>query len=119
MCVSQLDADYLVIYMGIASTIGRITNGFFANHKKLHPVLLFEVCVASCAIAIFGAPFIANYGGFVVFMVFYGLFSGGIMSFALVMVGSIVRKEQIPQALGWACTIHRRTVKYHSGTNRR
>ena len=88
--------------MGVGSAIGRITIGFFANRKKLHPVLLFEVCVASCAIAVFGAVFITNYAGFVAFMVVYGLFSGAIMSFPVTVAGSIVRKEQIPQALGWA-----------------
>lgn len=88
--------------MGVGSAIGRIAIGFFANHKKLNPFLLLEVCVISCAITIFSAPFITNYGGFVVFMVVYGLFSGPIMSFAVILVGIIVRKEQIPQALGWA-----------------
>ena len=88
--------------MGVGSAIGRIIIGFFANHKKLNSVLLFEVCVASCAIAVFGALFITNYGGFVAFMVVYGLFSGAIMSFPVNVVGRVVRKEQIPQALGWA-----------------
>ncbi|XP_065835262.1 monocarboxylate transporter 4-like isoform X2 [Oscarella lobularis] len=102
LCVCESDADYLVTYMGVASVLGRIVIGLFANHKKIRPIYLFQVCVASCAAAVFGTLFITNYGGFVAFMVVFGFFSGAILSFAIVVVGSIVRKEQVPQALGWA-----------------
>ena len=89
--------------MGVCSVLGRIVIGLFSNHKKIRPIYLFQVCVVSCAFAVFGALFITNYGGFVAFMVVFGFFSGAILSFDIVVVGSIVRhKEQVPQALGWA-----------------
>ena len=102
MCICESDADYLVIYMGVGSVLGRIVIGLFANQKKIRPIYLFQVCVVSCAVTVFSTLFITNYSGFVTFMVIFGFFSGAILSFTIVVMGSIVRKEQVPQALGWA-----------------
>eukprot|EP00118_Oscarella_pearsei_P015298 m.137199 g.137199 ORF g.137199 m.137199 type:complete len:170 (+) comp38211_c0_seq2:677-1186(+) len=58
--------------------------------------------VISGGVAIICASFIQSYGGLVVFITVYGFFVGGIVSFYVVVVGSIVRRDQLPQALGWA-----------------
>ncbi|XP_065842024.1 monocarboxylate transporter 13-like [Oscarella lobularis] len=101
LCSSQAEADYLVTYFGIGSLVGRVVVGFIGNHRRVQPVYLYLICLVCASASVYCAPLIQTYAGLAAFASAYGFFLGGILSFAYVTLGSIVTKEQVPQAAGW------------------
>lgn len=76
--LSENTAFYLLPILNAASAFGRIIPGLLAD--KFGSLNLIVPCAFSAAILIFAWLAISNTGGFVVFCILYGFFSGAIVS---------------------------------------
>ena len=79
-----------------------MTLGLLADRLPFSTLTLYNTCVFFAGVSVLAAPAISSYAGFVCFMLFYGFLSGVVISFILIIVKSIVAKDELPQALGWA-----------------
>eukprot|EP00118_Oscarella_pearsei_P016869 m.164408 g.164408 ORF g.164408 m.164408 type:complete len:464 (+) comp38875_c0_seq7:36-1427(+) len=106
LCICQTDADFLVTYVGVGSICGRLVIGFIGNHNRVKPLILFEISMLSCGIAIILVPSVfSSHRGLIAFMLIYGFCGGALVSFVVVAVRSVVSKDELAQAFGWTLFI--------------
>lgn len=94
-------AAFLMVYVGIGSTIGRLISGLSVGYNGLDPVLLNFGCNGILALATACFPFYSDkYLGQVIFAVIFGLYSGGLSTMISPLCMDLLGAEKVASGIG-------------------
>ncbi|CAC5421057.1 SLC16A12 [Mytilus coruscus] len=94
-------AAFLMIYVGIASAIGRLISGFSVGYNGLDPVLLNFGCNGILALATALFPLYSDkYSGQVIFAVIFGLYSGGLSTMISPLCIDLLGAKKVASGVG-------------------
>ncbi|XP_052058283.1 monocarboxylate transporter 12-like [Mytilus californianus] len=94
-------AAFLMIYVGIASAIGRLISGFSVGYNDLNPVLLNFGCNGILALATAFFPLYSDkYSGQVIFAVIFGLYSGGLSTMISPLCMDLLGAKKVASGVG-------------------
>lgn len=75
--VTAVEASRLFIFIGFASSVGRLVTGRLCNETTVNPVYIFQISMLMACLATFLLAFSSKYWHLIVFSAAYG-FSDGI-----------------------------------------
>lgn len=94
-------AAFLMIYVGIGSTIGRLISGLSVGYNGLDPVLLNFGCNGILALATACFPLYSDkYVGQVIFAVIFGLYSGGLSTMISPLCMDLLGAKKVASGIG-------------------
>lgn len=99
--ISDSDASFVISIVGIVSIIGRIMTGLAAHSVDVEELILYSGNFGITGLATCLLPLFADtYAGFVVYVVIFGMYSGGVYALLLTITMDIVGIENLSNAFG-------------------
>ena len=74
--ISTQKGSRLFIFIGLASSVARLTTGRLCSNKRVNPVYIYQSCMITASLAAFMLPFTTKYWSLIAFSVIYGLSDG-------------------------------------------
>lgn len=93
-------AAFLLSIIGITNTFGRIVCGYVADFPSVNTLLLNNVCLLVCTVAVFLTPLCASYAAYVTMSVFFGLAVSGYISLTSIILVDLLGLDKLTNAFG-------------------
>ena len=93
-------ASSLLGYFSIASCIGKIVFGKLADHRKINRLYLIQTSLFVVSICHTLCPLSKNYATLTIYSSVCGVFDGGFNALLVVVVGDIVGRDHLHEAIG-------------------
>lgn len=91
---------WLVGFLSIMSTVGRVVFGKICELRRVNKLHVYQLSVFVIGMSTVICPFAESYAGFVVYSLVFGFFDGCFVGQVAVITGEIAGKEKLSQAIG-------------------
>lgn len=103
--VSPTDASFLIGYLSVASTVGRLFFGKMADLSCVSRVRMYQIGVFAIGLCSFLVTLATGYGGLIAYAVAFGFFEASFVLLIPLVTSDIVGAEKMSYALGSAFTV--------------
>ncbi|XP_065201906.1 monocarboxylate transporter 12 [Planococcus citri] len=93
-------SSYLLIFIGIGNTIGRIVLGYFSDKAFVNRLLVYNTCLTTCGIACILNIFSTGKLGYITFAVVYGFTTGAYVGLTSVITVDLFGLDNLTNAFG-------------------
>lgn len=91
---------WLVGFLSIMSTLGRVVFGKICEHQRVNKLHVYQLSLFVIGMSTVICPFTESYAGFVVYSLVFGFFDGCFVGQVAVITGEIAGKGKLSQAVG-------------------
>ncbi|XP_078681752.1 monocarboxylate transporter 12-like [Branchiostoma floridae x Branchiostoma belcheri] len=99
--VGKTEASFLISVMGISEFIFRLIAGWFADLGVMSRLNVYMLGAAGVGLCNLFVPFCKSYAALIVYMAFYGVFSGVFHSLIAVLVREYTGVARLFNGIGW------------------
>ena len=103
--INPTKASFLIGYMSVSSTVGRLFFGKLADLKYLNRMYIYQTGFLMMSVSFFVLPEANGYPAFVLYSIAFGFFEGCYVVLIPVMVNEIVGPSKMSYGLGSMFTI--------------
>ena len=103
--VTPTDASFLISYLSVASTVGRLFFGKMADLSCVNRIRMNQLCVFAIGLCSFLVPLATGYGGLMAYAIGFGFFEACFVLLIPLVTSDIVGVEKMSYALGSAFTV--------------